>query len=206
MVSITSKIGSSRSATAIGRVRIPFEAYELLTDKETETERPAGRKQNKKGDALAVAQLAGFMGAKKTSELIPLCHPLNLTNVQVALSVLSEAQPAIISSLSLAREDRTCKGEAEGCSTLEHNTQHQERRVVMTTAYFVQVEATTECQGATGVEMEALTAVSVACLTVWDMLKAVAGREMVIEDLKVVRKSGGKSGDWARVRVDTAAK
>lgn len=156
MVSITSKGSSSRSATATGKVIIPSAAYDLLVDA------GKGEKSNKattKGDVLTVAQLAGIIGAKRTSDLIPLCHPLNLTNVQVDLA------------LKYDRVQGRCS---------------------------VEVKATTECTGATGVEMEALTAVNVACLTVWDMLKAVAGKEMVIQDIKVIKKSGGKSGDWER--------
>ena len=105
-----------------------------------------------KGDVLAVAQLAGIMAAKKTSDLIPLCHPLALSSVQVTLS-LDEKRNA------------------------------------------VDIEATCKLKGKTGVEMEALTAASVAALTVYDMCKAV-DRGMVIEQVKLLHKSGGKSGTW----------
>ena len=98
-----------------------------------------------------VAELAGVMGAKQTSSLIPLCHPLSLSKVEVTVS------------------------EADGG---------------------LRVEATAKTTGPTGVEMEALTAVSVACLTLYDMLKA-AEKGMVIEAVKLVSKTGGKSGDWA---------
>lgn len=155
MVSISSKSSTSRSATARGRIIITKLAYELLTD----TSESGKNKATAKGDVLTVAQLAGIMGSKRTSDLIPLCHPINLTNVQV--------------NVSLQRDKDT-------------------------DTYAIEVEAAAECTGATGVEMEALTAVSVASLTVWDMLKAVAGKEMAIQDIKVIRKSGGKSGDWER--------
>lgn len=160
MVSITSKAPTSRSATATGRVVIPSTAYDMLVDSSKSDK--SGGKNNKataKGDVLTVAELAGIMGSKRTADLIPLCHPINLTNVQVDLS------------LKYDRVQGRCS---------------------------VEVKAATECTGATGVEMEALTAVNVACLTVWDMLKAVAGKEMVIQDIKVIKKSGGKSGDWER--------
>lgn len=155
MVSITSKESTSRSATATGRVIIPSTAYDLLT----EAKEGQQNKTSAKGDVLTVAQLAGIMGSKRTSELIPLCHPISLTNVQVYVT---------------PKYDRV-----QGRCSIE-------------------VEAFTECTGATGVEMEALTAVNIACLTIWDMLKAVAGKEMVIQDIKVVKKTGGKSGDWER--------
>lgn len=155
MVSITSKEPSSRSATATGRIVIPSVAYDMLN----EPKKGEKNKATVKGDVFTVAQLAGIMGSKRTSDLIPLCHPISLTNVQVDLA------------LKYDRVQGRCS---------------------------IEVQATAECTGATGVEMEALTAVNVACLTVWDMLKAVAGKEMVIQDIKVVRKSGGKSGDWER--------
>jgi cyclic pyranopterin phosphate synthase len=104
----------------------------------------------KKGDVLAVAQLAGIMAAKKTSDLIPLCHPLALSSVDLKLSI-----------------------DAKRCA--------------------VDIEATCKLKGRTGVEMEALTAASVAALTVYDMCKAV-DRGMVISDVKLIHKSGGKSG------------
>lgn len=109
-------------------------------------------KKAKKGDVLAVAQLAGIMAAKKTSDLIPLCHPLALSSVDVKLSIDAR------------------------------------RRAV-------DIEATCKLKGRTGVEMEALTAVSVAALTVIDMVKAV-DRHARITGIEVVAKSGGKSGDW----------
>ncbi|MDP1751172.1 MAG: cyclic pyranopterin monophosphate synthase MoaC, partial [Reyranella sp.] len=106
----------------------------------------------KKGDVLAVAQLAGIMAAKRTSDLIPLCHPLSLSSVDV--------------KLTLDTKRRT-----------------------------VDIEATCKLKGRTGVEMEALTAASVAALTVYDMCKSV-DRGMVIPGVKLVHKSGGKSGTW----------
>lgn len=107
----------------------------------------------KKGDALAVARIAGIMAAKKTSELIPLCHPIALTKVSVDIS-------------------------AQGDDT-------------------IRIEATAETTGQTGVEMEALVAASTAALTLYDMAKAI-DRAMVITDLCLLQKSGGKSGDFQR--------
>lgn len=109
-------------------------------------------KKAAKGDVLAVAQLAGIMAAKRTPELIPLCHPLALSSVDVQLSI-----------------DKKRKA--------------------------VDIEATCKLKGRTGVEMEALTAASVAALTVYDMCKSV-DRGMVISDVRLMHKSGGKSGTW----------
>ena len=169
MVDVGDKAPSSRSATATGRIIIPFSAYELVTG-----DYPPGpalsddvvasqAKARRKGDALTVAQLAAIMASKKTSDLIPLCHPLPLTKVDVRLTPEEHTASATVGS-----------------------------------QYSIFCEATVNCEGKTGVEMEALTAVSVGLLTVWDMLKAVAGKEMEITDIKVTKKSGGRSGDFTR--------
>ncbi|KAF8140519.1 molybdenum cofactor biosynthesis prote [Boletus edulis] len=142
-----------RTATATGYIYIPKIAYELATNK---------------GDALTVAQLAAIMGCKRTSELIPLCHPLQLSHILVTLTPEVAGLP---------------ESQRGGSYTLSHR---------------IQCTATVSCAGKTGVEMEALTAVSVGLLTVWDMLKAVAGKEMVISDIVISHKSGGKSGDFTR--------
>jgi len=141
MVDVSPKGETERIATARGRVLMLPDTLALIRD---------GRA--KKGDVLAVAQLAGIMAAKKTSDLIPLCHPLALSSVKLLLS------------LDVA-------------------------------ANAVEIEATVKLTGRTGVEMEALTAVSVAALTVYDMLKAV-DRGMRIADIRLVHKSGGKSGEF----------
>ncbi len=106
----------------------------------------------KKGDVLGIARIAGIMAAKKTSELIPLCHPLTLTHIDIDLSINEEADS-------------------------------------------VHCECRTETEGKTGVEMEALTAVQVTLLTIYDMCKAV-DRGMIMSDIKLLKKSGGKSGSW----------
>ena len=137
MVDVWGKDVTMRSATARARVLMLAETVALLRDGLA-----------KKGDVLATARIAGIMAAKKTSELIPLCHPLMISKVSVDFQI------------------------GVGC---------------------VDVTATVKIQGKTGVEMEALTACSVACLTIYDMLKAV-DRGMRITDLRVVEKSGGKSG------------
>ena len=141
MVDVSQKEITDRIAVAEGYVSMTAETLTLITE---------GRA--KKGDVLSVARLAGIMGAKKTSELIPLCHPLPITKVAVELT---------------ADPDRPG----------------------------VRVEATVKTSGQTGVEMEALTAVSTACLTVYDMVKAVE-RSMTIEGIRLVLKDGGKSGRY----------
>ncbi|PBL00412.1 molybdenum cofactor biosynthesis prote [Armillaria gallica] len=164
MVDVSAKEITRRTATATGRIFIPLVAYELLVSAYPDGEEPspvlekAKQKVRRKGDTLTVAQLAAIMGSKKTSDLIPLCHPLQLSNVSVVL-------------------------------TPEAPTHDIQRHSVL-------CRATVCCDGKTGVEMEALTAVSVGLLTVWDMLKAVAGKEMEIGEIVVTEKSGGKSGDF----------
>ena len=141
MVDVSDKDITERTATAVGSVIM-----------EPETIRKIVEGGVKKGDVLSVARLAGIMGAKRTPDLIPLCHPLALTSVKVDLSV-DEARNA------------------------------------------VDISATCKLKGRTGVEMEALTAVSVAALTVYDMCKAV-DRGMRITDVRLVHKAGGKSGEY----------
>jgi len=141
MVDVGDKDVTERVATARASVIMQPATLALIRDKKAA-----------KGDVLAVAQLAGIMAAKKTSDLIPLCHPLALSSVQVTLA-LDEKRNA------------------------------------------VDIEATCKLKGRTGVEMEALTAASVAALTVYDMCKAV-DRGMVIAEVKLLHKSGGKSGTF----------
>jgi cyclic pyranopterin monophosphate synthase len=141
MVDVSGKPVTKRVATATGRVRMEAATLALVVQGAA-----------KKGDVLAVARLAGIMGAKRTADLIPLCHPLAITKVTVDLA-----------------PDDTLPG--------------------------VVITATVKTSGQTGVEMEALTAVSVACLTVYDMLKAV-DRAMVIDAVQVILKDGGKSGRY----------
>ena len=143
MVDVSDKAETERVATAQGSVIMQPATLALIKDGGV-----------KKGDVLSVARLAGIMGAKKTPELIPLCHPLALTSVQVDLT-LDEARNA------------------------------------------VDITATCKLVGKTGVEMEALTAVSVAALTVYDMCKAV-DKGMQIVDIRLTHKSGGKSGTYER--------
>lgn len=143
MVDVSEKAVTTREATAAGRIVMAPETLALAL---------SGK--GKKGDVRAVAEIAGVMAAKRTSDLIPLCHPLMLTSVKVAV----EASP-------------------DGSG--------------------LQVTAMTRVKGQTGVEMEALTAATVALLTLYDMLKAV-DRGMTIEAVGLVAKSGGASGDWTR--------
>ena len=141
MVDVGAKASTERVAVASGRIRMQPATLALIE---------AGTA--KKGDVLGVARLAGIMGAKKTSELIPLCHPIALTRVAVDFEVLRDSAEVL-------------------CT------------------------ATAQTVGQTGVEMEALTAVQVALLTIYDMCKAV-DRGMVISDVKLLEKHGGKSGSW----------
>jgi len=141
MVDVSDKPVTSRVAIAEGYIKMAPETFEIASE---------GRA--KKGDVLGVARLAGIMGAKKTAELVPLCHPLPVTRVAVELT-LDPALPG------------------------------------------VRIEATVNTSGQTGVEMEALTAVSTAALTVYDMLKAV-DRAMSIGGIRVMLKDGGKSGRY----------
>lgn len=141
MVDVSAKDVTAREATAQGTVRTTPEVVALLRDQALA-----------KGDALSVARLAGIMGVKRTPDLVPLCHPLEITGTQVELSL----------------------GEAD-----------------------VEISVTVRTTGRTGVEMEALTGVTVAGLTVVDMIKAV-DRAAVITDVRVVAKVGGRSGDWVR--------
>lgn len=141
MVDVTDKDETERIATATCSVLMNSSTMQAITDSAI-----------KKGDVLSIAQLAGIMGAKKTSDLIPLCHPLPLTSSKVELT---------------ADEDRKA----------------------------IDIVATCKITGKTGVEMEALTAVTVAALTVYDMCKAI-DRGMQITDVRLLHKSGGKSGTF----------
>ena len=172
MVDVGTKSSTQRTATASGRILIPKVAHDLVishgsptaTVGDPEELRNAREKARKKGDVLAVSQLAGIMACKRTAELIPLCHPLPVTYIDVSLT------PEV-------------NGDGAGAG------------------YSIRCEATVSCTGKTGVEMEALTAVSVALLNVWDMLKAVAGKEMEIRGIVVNKKFGGKGGDFSRPSV-----
>ncbi|MEY3622712.1 MAG: hypothetical protein RLZZ407_271 [Pseudomonadota bacterium] len=139
MVDVSAKADTAREAVAEGRITMSAEALEAVR---------AGN--IKKGDVLGTARIAGIMAAKKTSELIPLCHPLMLSKIAIAFEF----------------ED-----------------------------HGIRAEARVRLNGPTGVEMEALTAVSVALLTLYDMAKAL-DKAMVISDIRLLSKTGGKSGDW----------
>ncbi|GJE89675.1 cyclic pyranopterin monophosphate synthase MoaC [Phanerochaete sordida] len=197
MVDVSAKEPTKRSATASGRIYVPQIAYELITEPPTPTSRGgdarepealgalerARRKARAKGDVLTVAQLAAIMGCKRTHEIIPLCHPLQLSHIAVTLHPECEhAVPERSPSESAHARGADGSPGATGARS----------------PYSVLCVATVTCEGKTGVEMEALTAVSVGLLTVWDMLKAVAGREMIIGDITVIEKTGGKSGDFRR--------
>ena len=141
MVDVSDKASTAREAIAEGRIRMAPETLALAVSG-----------TGKKGEVIATAELSGVMAAKRTSELIPLCHPLALTSIKVAISPLEDG---------------------------------------------LSVTARVKTTGQTGVEMEALTAVSVACLTLYDMLKA-ADKAMTIDGVRLVSKTGGASGDFTR--------
>jgi len=141
MVDVGGKEVTERVAIAAGRVLVNKECFEMI--------RTGG---HKKGDVLGTAQIAGIMGAKKTPDIIPMCHPIMINGANIKFN-LNEEELA------------------------------------------VEIEARVKCSGVTGVEMEALSAVSIAALTVYDMCKAVQ-KDMVIDNIHLVSKSGGKSGDF----------
>jgi len=143
MVDVSNKDITSRTAVARGAIRMRPETLELILNGKVE-----------KGDVFSVARVAGIMAAKKTSELIPMCHPLNITSVKIELNPAQKP----------AR---------------------------------VEIEASVRVDGKTGVEMEAMSAVAVAGLTIYDMCKAV-DREMSLGEIRLVKKSGGKSGTYLR--------
>lgn len=143
MVDVGDKPETVRTAVAVSSVLVSAETFDLI--------KTGGMK---KGDVLTVAQIAGVMGAKRTPDIIPMCHPIGLTGIDLDLSLNEEK-----------------------CS--------------------VEIKATVSCAGKTGVEMEALTAASVAALTVYDMCKAVQ-KDMVISEVKLLEKTGGVHGDFHR--------
>lgn len=143
MVDVGEKLVSVRTAAAAARVLVNERTFELI--------RSGGMK---KGDVLTVAQIAGVMGAKRTPDIIPMCHPILIGGINLELHL------------------------------------DEERRSV-------EIEASVSCDGRTGVEMEALTAVSTAALTVYDMCKAVQ-KDMIITDIRLLRKTGGVHGDFER--------
>ncbi len=145
MVDISAKAETAREAVATGIVRMRAETLARIRSGTME-----------KGDVLAVAQVAGIMAAKQTPQIIPMCHTLLLTGVDIAFDLREEAGAGVVG-----------------------------------------IEATVRTVGKTGAEMEALTAVSIAALTIYDMCKAI-DREMTISDVQLARKSGGKSGDFTR--------
>lgn len=202
MVDVSEKNSTKRSATAQGRLYIPKIAYDLVSDssRAPEPSAPASpdtepdlerrkEKSQSKGDVLSVAQLAGIMASKRTADLIPLCHSLPLSHVSVRLSV--ESAKAASQSRVLCPTTQVPERGNSDCSRDK-------------STYSIVCSATVTCEGKTGVEMEALTAVSVSLLTAWDMLKAVAGREMVMSDIYVVRKAGGKTGDFSRTQAPSS--
>lgn len=143
MVDVSEKVDSVRTAVAVGRVLLGEEAFRLVVENKI-----------RKGDVLTIAQIAGIMGAKQTSKLIPLCHDVYVKGIDV--------------EFTLSEEDHA-----------------------------VEIRAYTKTIGPTGVEMESLTAVSVAALTIYDMCKSVS-KEICITDVHLLAKTGGQSGDYRK--------
>ncbi|WP_251859632.1 cyclic pyranopterin monophosphate synthase MoaC [Clostridium sp. Marseille-Q2269] len=141
MVNVGQKNDTKRIAVAVGTIKLKKETIDIIKNGLI-----------KKGDVLSVAQIGGIMGAKKTSDIIPMCHNIFLTGADIKFNILDEE---------------------------------------------IEIEATVSTYGKTGVEMEALTAVSVTALTIYDMCKAV-DKDMVIGDIKLMKKTGGKSGEYKR--------
>ncbi len=141
MVEVSEKEDTKRVAVAMGNIKMKKETINMIKDGLI-----------KKGDVLSVAQIGGIMGAKKASDLIPMCHNIFLTGADISFNILEDS---------------------------------------------IEIQAEVKTVGKTGVEMEALTAVSLAALTIYDMCKAV-DKDMVIGDIKLIRKSGGKSGEYIR--------
>lgn len=148
MVDVTGKKSTIREAVAQGYVQMRPETLEKIRER-----------QIRKGDVLAVAQVAGILAAKKTAEIIPMCHPLQITKVDLSFELLEKQSQ-------------------------------------------IRIQATVSCTDRTGVEMEALLAVAVAALTIYDMCKAI-DRGMAISQVELIKKTGGKSGRWKRKRVDS---
>lgn len=147
MVDVAAKNVTFRTAMASATVKVGAQVADLIH-----------KNSLKKGDVMSIAQIAGIIGAKRTSEIIPLCHNINLSSVNVHVKLHKERQEVIITSV-------------------------------------------VQCDGKTGVEMEALTAVSVAALTVYDMCKAVC-KAIIITDIKLLSKTGGKSGDYVNEEIE----
>lgn len=144
-----------------------------------------------KGDVLAVARIAGIMAAKKCSDLIPLCHPIAISSVEIDVTPLGDVKASTSTGNDEIQSARWA-GTGQGDAYAWHARVGAKEDVDFGK---VEVRATVMCDGKTGVEMEALTAASVAAMTVYDMCKAV-DKGMHIEGLRVIRKEGGKSGTW----------
>lgn len=149
MVDVSSKSDSVRTAVASGQVQLAGEAFRRVRENDIE-----------KGDVLSVSQIAGIMGAKQTSQLIPLCHDVRINGVDVELSLNEEEQA-------------------------------------------IDIRAFTKSVGPTGVEMEALTAVSVTALTIYDMCKSIS-KEITINDIQLLAKTGGQSGDYRKAGINSS--
>lgn len=222
MVDVSAKSATSRAATASARVYIPASVVPLIRASSGSSAHVPNAPETwrNKGPVLHTAQLAGIMAAKRTADLIPLCHPLALSHVEVHLEVVEPASTDL-SGLPGQSADGGFGLDALGADEAwdEPSSSPEERAWIAKQLAeidgrpeaasaepeadaageaYINVRCTARTSGPTGVEMEALTGASVACLTLWDMLKSVGGRTMRIDGLCVTAKSGGKSGDWTR--------
>ncbi|QSZ34905.1 hypothetical protein DSL72_007767 [Monilinia vaccinii-corymbosi] len=189
MVSISSKEPTKRTAVAVCSIYFSNEvAIPLIRENRA-----------KKGDVLGVARVAGIMAAKRTSDLIPLCHPIAITHVNIDLQISHEDGSGTKYSSPASKRSLPCSGIGQGDGY--KRALPVSDSVPCSEFGSVKVVATVSCDGKTGVEMEALTAASMAALTIYDMCKAV-DKGMRIEGLRVVRKEGGESGSWVERILD----
>ncbi|KAL2075014.1 hypothetical protein VTL71DRAFT_8794 [Oculimacula yallundae] len=204
MVPISHKSPTTRLATAVCSIHFSnTNALPLIRSN-----------QMKKGDVLSVARIAGIMAAKRTSDLVPLCHPIAITHVSVELDVIGgmeRGEEGFGGEMKKETVSVPWQGTGQGDAYPFHESSPTPPTQISTSTPestnktntatpsksfgHINITATVQCDGKTGVEMEALTAASVAALTVYDMCKAV-DKGMRIEGLRVVRKEGGKSGTW----------
>ncbi|PWN40418.1 molybdenum cofactor biosynthesis prote [Ceraceosorus guamensis] len=225
MVDISAKTPTHRSATASAKVSIPAWIVPLVRGQEHSHQQGSEvrmRRWKDKGPVLHTAQIAGIMAAKRTHDLIPLCHPIALTDVDVRLEIVETTSSDVSDDVLHAQRTDGLPGapeEEEAWIAREVDSAHAFARSQSTAAAgrrdlgssnflksrthdadvaHILITCTARTNSATGVEMEALMGVNVAAMTIWDMLKSVAGRGMSIDEVRVCKKSGSKSGDWIR--------
>ena len=181
MVDVSNKLVTTRQAIATGKIYVCQEIFERIQKQEIA-----------KGDVLGVARLAGIMATKRTSELIPLCHPLPLTKCEVDFALCRNA-----AVFNADNGQGSTSAATFNVDNGQGSTSKNEKSTATQKKYSFYIEATclVKTDGKTGVEMEALTGVQIALLTIYDMCKAI-DKGMLITDVHLVSKSGGKSGDF----------